>query len=48
MKKPKILYHGSPKKLTEKKVDLKKIFGSLKLKEPTQKLKDEMRAGWEP
>ena len=32
----------------EKRVDLRKIFGSLKLKEPTQKIKDEMRAGWEP
>jgi len=31
----------------EKRVDLRKIFGSLKLKEPTQKIKDEMRAGWE-
>lgn len=34
--------------IVEKKIDLKKIFGSLKLKEPTQKIKDEMRAGWEP
>ena len=31
----------------EKRLDLRKIFGSLKLKEPTQKIKDEMRAGWE-
>ena len=30
----------------EKRIDLNKIFGSLKLKEPTQKIKDEMRAGW--
>ena len=30
----------------EKKVDLSKISDSLKLKEPTQKIKDEMRAGW--
>ena len=33
--------------IIDKKVDLKKIFGSLQLKEPTQKIKDEMRAGWE-
>jgi antitoxin component of MazEF toxin-antitoxin module len=31
----------------EKKIDLSKIFGSLNLKEPTQKIKNEMRAGWE-
>jgi len=31
----------------EKKVDLNKIFGSLKLEESTQKIKDEMRASWE-
>ena len=29
-----------------KKVDLKIVFGSLELEEPTQKIKDEMRAGW--
>jgi len=34
--------------IVEKKVDLEKIFGSLDLREPTQKIKDEMRAGWEP
>ena len=33
--------------IVEKKINLKDIFGSLKLKEPTQKIKDEMRAGWE-
>jgi len=32
--------------IIEKKVNLKEIFGSLKLKEPTQKIKDKMRAGW--
>jgi len=32
----------------EKKVNLKKIFKSLKLKEPTQKIKDKMRDGWKP
>ena len=32
--------------IVEKEVNLKEIFGSLKLKEPTQKIKDEMRAGW--
>ena len=34
--------------IVEKKVDLKKIFESLKTKESTQKIKDKMRAGWEP
>lgn len=34
--------------IVEKKVDLRKIFGSLRLEKPTQKIKDEMRAGWEP
>jgi len=34
--------------IVEKKVDLKKVFGSIKLKESTQKIKDKMRAGWEP
>jgi antitoxin component of MazEF toxin-antitoxin module len=32
--------------IVEKKVNLKKIFGSLKLEQPTQKIKDEMRTGW--
>lgn len=34
--------------VVEKKVDLRKIFGSLKLKKSTQKIKDEMREGWDP
>ena len=34
--------------IVEKKVDLRKIFGSLKFKETTQKIKDEIRGGWEP
>ena len=33
--------------IVEKKINLKDIFGSLKLKEPTKKIKDEMRSGWE-
>lgn len=34
--------------ILEKKVDLKKIFGTLKIKESGQKIKNEMRAGWNP
>jgi len=34
--------------IMKKKVNLKKIFGSLKIKEPSQKIKDEMRKGWKP
>jgi antitoxin component of MazEF toxin-antitoxin module len=34
--------------IVEKKVNLKKIFGSLKLKESTQKIKEKMKEGWEP
>jgi antitoxin component of MazEF toxin-antitoxin module len=34
--------------IVEKKVDLRKIFGSLKLKEQTQIIKDKMKEGWEP
>lgn len=34
--------------IVEKKVNLKKVFGSLRLKEPTQRIKDKMRSGWEP
>lgn len=32
--------------IIDKKIDLSKIFGSLKLKQDTQKIKDEMKAGW--
>lgn len=31
----------------EKKVDLSKIFGSLNIKSSTQKIKDELKLGWE-
>ena len=31
-----------------KKPDLRKIFGSLKSRKPTQAIKDEIRAGWQP
>jgi len=34
--------------IIEKRANLKRIFGSLKLKKPTQKIKDEMRSGWKP
>lgn len=32
--------------IIEKKVNLKDIFGSLDLKEPTQKIKNDMKSGW--
>lgn len=34
--------------IIEKKVNLKKIFGTLKLKENTQKIKDSLKEGWKP
>ena len=33
--------------IPEKKVDLTKVFGALKIKQPTQKILDEMREGEE-
>ncbi len=34
--------------IIEKNVNQKTIFGSLKLKESTQEIKDDMRNNWEP
>ena len=34
--------------ISEKKVDLKKVFGTLKIEESGQKIKEKMRSGWKP
>ncbi len=38
----------SKRVIPKKKVNLKKVFGTLKIEESEQKIKEEMRSGWKP